>query len=47
MQDSTILESQLDLISNKSILWTEYGLRSLSRSRCELTTFIIYLFISV
>uniref|UniRef100_A0A7N1A481 Glycosyl hydrolase family 63 C-terminal domain-containing protein n=1 Tax=Kalanchoe fedtschenkoi TaxID=63787 RepID=A0A7N1A481_KALFE len=30
--DSTILESQLDLISNKSILWTEYGLRSLSRS---------------
>ncbi|KAL9686728.1 hypothetical protein QQ045_031121 [Rhodiola kirilowii] len=30
--DSTILERQLDMISNKSILWTKYGLRSLSRS---------------
>ncbi|WMV29125.1 hypothetical protein MTR67_022510 [Solanum verrucosum] len=30
--DSQILESQLDLISNKSILWTDFGLRSLSKT---------------
>ncbi|KAK6793546.1 hypothetical protein RDI58_006999 [Solanum bulbocastanum] len=30
--DSWILESQLDLISNKSILWTDFGLRSLSKT---------------
>ncbi|XP_015170821.1 mannosyl-oligosaccharide glucosidase GCS1 isoform X3 [Solanum tuberosum] len=31
--DSQILESQLDLISNKSILWTDFGLRSLPKTR--------------
>ncbi|KAF5941731.1 hypothetical protein HYC85_019373 [Camellia sinensis] len=31
--DSTILEQQLNLISNRSILWTDYGLRSLSKTR--------------
>ncbi|KAG5521863.1 hypothetical protein RHGRI_034177 [Rhododendron griersonianum] len=30
--DSLILEKQLDLISNRSILWTDYGLRSLSKT---------------
>ncbi|KAG5614538.1 hypothetical protein H5410_014362 [Solanum commersonii] len=30
--DSWILESQLHLISNKSILWTDFGLRSLSKT---------------
>ncbi|CAL5418758.1 unnamed protein product [Camellia sinensis] len=30
--DSTILERQLNLISNRSILWTDYGLRSLSKT---------------
>lgn len=30
--DSWILEKQLDLISNRSILWTDYGLRSLSKT---------------
>ncbi|XP_028112068.1 mannosyl-oligosaccharide glucosidase GCS1 isoform X6 [Camellia sinensis] len=30
--DSTILEQQLNLISNRSILWTDYGLRSLSKT---------------
>lgn len=30
--DSWILEKQLDLISNKSVLWTDYGLRSLART---------------
>ncbi|GLU21850.1 hypothetical protein SLE2022_379620 [Rubroshorea leprosula] len=30
--ESWILGKQLDLISNKSILWTEYGLRSLSKT---------------
>ncbi|KAK3166350.1 hypothetical protein QOZ80_1AG0044680 [Eleusine coracana subsp. coracana] len=29
--ESWVLEKQLDLISNTSILWTDYGLRSLSR----------------
>ncbi|XP_060214175.1 mannosyl-oligosaccharide glucosidase GCS1-like [Lycium barbarum] len=29
---SSILESQLDLISNRSILWTDFGLRSLSKT---------------
>ncbi|KAF5951500.1 hypothetical protein HYC85_009444 [Camellia sinensis] len=33
IQDSTILEQQLSLISNRSILWTDYGLRSLSKTR--------------
>ncbi|KAL7197056.1 hypothetical protein ACSBR1_036965 [Camellia fascicularis] len=32
IQDSTILEQQLNLISNWSILWTDYGLRSLSKT---------------
>ncbi|CAL5437496.1 unnamed protein product [Camellia sinensis] len=32
IQDSTILEQQLNLISNRSILWTDYGLRSLSKT---------------
>ncbi|KAL7171698.1 hypothetical protein ACSBR2_036369 [Camellia fascicularis] len=31
-RDSTILEQQLNLISNRSILWTDYGLRSLSKT---------------
>lgn len=30
--ESWVLEKQLDLISNSSILWTDYGLRSLSRT---------------
>nr|XP_009779159.1 PREDICTED: mannosyl-oligosaccharide glucosidase GCS1-like isoform X2 [Nicotiana sylvestris] len=30
--DSWILDRQLDLISNRSILWTDYGLRSLSKT---------------
>ncbi|XVF43737.1 hypothetical protein PTKIN_Ptkin02bG0064500 [Pterospermum kingtungense] len=30
--ESWILEKQLDLISNRSILWTNYGLRSLSKT---------------
>jgi mannosyl-oligosaccharide glucosidase len=30
--ESWVLEKQLDLISNSSILWTNYGLRSLSRT---------------
>ncbi|KAA8528986.1 hypothetical protein F0562_033526 [Nyssa sinensis] len=30
--ESWILEKQLNLISNRSILWTDYGLRSLSRT---------------
>ncbi|KVH95684.1 Glycoside hydrolase, family 63 [Cynara cardunculus var. scolymus] len=30
---SWILEKQLDIISNTSILWTNYGLRSLSKTR--------------
>lgn len=30
--ESSILGKQLDLISNKSILWTDYGLRSLSKT---------------
>ncbi|XP_052204412.1 mannosyl-oligosaccharide glucosidase GCS1-like isoform X2 [Diospyros lotus] len=30
--DSSILEQQLNLISNRSILWTDYGLRSLSKT---------------
>uniref|UniRef100_A0ACD5XGZ3 Uncharacterized protein n=1 Tax=Avena sativa TaxID=4498 RepID=A0ACD5XGZ3_AVESA len=30
--ESWVLEKQLDLISDKSILWTDYGLRSLSRT---------------
>ncbi|KAL9225563.1 hypothetical protein vseg_001469 [Gypsophila vaccaria] len=30
--ESRILEQQLDLISNKSILWTDYGIRSLSKT---------------
>ncbi|XP_010531615.1 PREDICTED: mannosyl-oligosaccharide glucosidase GCS1 [Tarenaya hassleriana] len=30
--DSPILEKQLDLISNKSVLWTNYGLRSLAKT---------------
>ncbi|XP_016547965.2 mannosyl-oligosaccharide glucosidase GCS1 [Capsicum annuum] len=30
--DSWILESQLDLISNRSILWTNFRLRSLSKT---------------
>ncbi|KAL8514460.1 hypothetical protein ACS0TY_013538 [Phlomoides rotata] len=30
--DSWILEKQLDLISNKSFLWTNFGLRSLAKS---------------
>ncbi|CAN6726949.1 unnamed protein product [Malus baccata var. baccata] len=30
--DSRILEKQLDLISNRSILWTDYGLRSLAKT---------------
>ncbi|XP_073129902.1 mannosyl-oligosaccharide glucosidase GCS1 [Henckelia pumila] len=30
--ESWILEKQLDLISNKSILWTNYGLRSLAKT---------------
>ncbi|KAL6840416.1 hypothetical protein ACP4OV_030226 [Aristida adscensionis] len=30
--ESWVLEKQLDLISNNSILWTDYGLRSLSRT---------------
>jgi hypothetical protein len=33
-QGSWILEKQLDLISNQSILWTDYGLRSLAKTRC-------------
>lgn len=33
IQDSWILDRQLDLISNRSILWTDYGLRSLSKTR--------------
>ncbi|KAK4597669.1 hypothetical protein RGQ29_015261 [Quercus rubra] len=31
-KESWILEKQLDLISNQSILWTDYGLRSLSKT---------------
>ncbi|XP_050205267.1 mannosyl-oligosaccharide glucosidase GCS1-like [Mercurialis annua] len=30
--DSWILEKQLDLISNQSVLWTNYGLRSLAKT---------------
>ncbi|KAI4964728.1 hypothetical protein ZWY2020_059785 [Hordeum vulgare] len=30
--ESWVLEKQLDLISNSSVLWTDYGLRSLSRT---------------
>ncbi|TVU36012.1 hypothetical protein EJB05_17922, partial [Eragrostis curvula] len=30
--ESWVLEKQLDLISNTSILWTDYGLRSLSKT---------------
>ncbi|KAF5746454.1 mannosyl-oligosaccharide glucosidase GCS1 [Tripterygium wilfordii] len=30
--ESWILEKQLDLISNRSILWTDYGLRSLAKT---------------
>ncbi|PQQ16299.1 mannosyl-oligosaccharide glucosidase GCS1 [Prunus yedoensis var. nudiflora] len=30
--DSRILERQLDLISNRSILWTKFGLRSLAKT---------------
>ncbi|KAJ8439154.1 hypothetical protein Cgig2_027080 [Carnegiea gigantea] len=30
--DSWILEQQIDLISNKSTLWTNYGIRSLSKT---------------
>ncbi|KAF9596923.1 hypothetical protein IFM89_014487 [Coptis chinensis] len=30
--DSWILEKQLDLISNRSTLWTDYGLRSLAKT---------------
>ncbi|XP_016568329.2 mannosyl-oligosaccharide glucosidase GCS1 [Capsicum annuum] len=30
--DSWILESQLEFISNRSILWTDFGLRSLSKT---------------
>lgn len=30
--ESAILQQQLDLISNRSILWTDYGLRSLSKT---------------
>ncbi|KAL5717632.1 mannosyl-oligosaccharide glucosidase [Ranunculus cassubicifolius] len=30
--DSWILEKQLDLIHNRSILWTDYGLRSLAKT---------------
>ncbi|WCJ38747.1 Mannosyl-oligosaccharide glucosidase GCS1 [Euphorbia peplus] len=30
--DSWILEKQLDLISNSSVLWTDYGLRSLAKT---------------
>ncbi|XP_040368208.1 alpha-glucosidase 2 isoform X2 [Rosa chinensis] len=30
--DSWILEKQLDLISNRTILWTNFGLRSLART---------------
>ncbi|KAL6983886.1 ADP-ribosylation factor GTPase-activating protein gcs1 [Sarracenia purpurea var. burkii] len=30
--ESSILEQQLNLISNRSILWTDYGLRSLSKT---------------
>ncbi|CAL5357809.1 unnamed protein product [Camellia sinensis] len=33
IEDSTILEQQLNLISNRRILWTDYGLRSLSKTR--------------
>ncbi|CAL2230794.1 unnamed protein product [Prunus armeniaca] len=31
-KDSRILEKQLDLISNRSILWTKFGLRSLAKT---------------
>jgi hypothetical protein len=40
MQDSWILEKQLDLISNSTIFWTDYGLRSLSKTR-----WMFYLFL--
>jgi mannosyl-oligosaccharide glucosidase len=40
VQESWVLEKQLNLISNTSILWTAYGLRSLSR-----TSYIWLLFI--
>ncbi|KAI4368487.1 hypothetical protein MLD38_017040 [Melastoma candidum] len=30
--DSSILDKQLDIISNKSLLWTPYGLRSLAKT---------------
>lgn len=33
IQASWILEKQLDLISNRSVLWTDYGLRSLAKTR--------------
>lgn len=35
IQESWILEKQLDLISNTSILWTKFGLRSLAKTRWE------------
>ncbi|KAL8142455.1 hypothetical protein V2J09_015487 [Rumex salicifolius] len=36
--NSWILEKQLDLISNKSILWTNFGIRSLAKTRCGFFT---------
>lgn len=33
VQDSWILGKQLDLISNSTVFWTDYGLRSLSKTR--------------
>jgi hypothetical protein len=41
MQDSWILEKQLDLIANSTVFWTDYGLRSLSKTR-----WMFYLFCS-
>ena len=34
-QESWILGRQLELISNRSTLWTNYGIRSLSKTRCD------------
>ncbi|KEH20572.1 mannosyl-oligosaccharide glucosidase [Medicago truncatula] len=34
---SWILEKQLELISNRSLLWTDYGLRSLAKTRSQST----------